>query len=161
MSRETLGRLVRRALVLGMTLAVIGVGFVTVQVAADWRAAAAPLDAAPVGMDTINAQLVSETQRTSDLSGQIGSVAGQVATLEAALVEANQHVSGDADSAATLKQQLADARTKLDALQAQLRAAQDRLAALNQAAARQAALNAAAVKTSTTTTTHTGGDGGD
>lgn len=153
MSQNALSRLVRRAIVIGATLAVIGIGVGTVKIAGDWRSAAAPLDAAPVGMDSVNAQLVSETQRTGALSDQIGSVAGQVATLQAALVEADQHVSGDTKTAVTLKQQLADARAKLDALQAQLKAAQTRLASLNQAAARQAALNAAAPVTTTTTTT--------
>jgi len=44
----------------------------------------------------------------------------------------------------------AGAKKKLDALQAQLKAAQDRLAALNRAAARQAAANAASRGTGTT-----------
>jgi septal ring factor EnvC (AmiA/AmiB activator) len=143
MSGELIGRLARRAIVLGATVAVLALAVGTVKVAADWRAAAAPLDVAPVGMDTINAQLVAETDRAGALSGQIDTVAGQVATLGAALLEATDHVSGDSQTAEGLKQELADARTKLEALQAQLTAAQSRLAALNQAAARQAAANSA------------------
>ena len=50
MSREMLVRLGRRAVVLAATVAVIGVGVGVVQVAAQWRAEAAPLDTAPVGM---------------------------------------------------------------------------------------------------------------
>jgi len=150
MSRETLSRLVRRAIVLGATVAVIAVAAGTVKVAADWRAASAPLDVAPVGMESVNLQLVSETDRAGALSEQIGSVAGDIATLQGALLEANQHIAGDAQGAETLKKDLAAAKKKLDALQAQLMAAQDRLAALNRAAARQAAANAASKSTGTT-----------
>ena len=50
MSRERFARLGRRIVVLAATVAVIGVAVGVVQVAAQWRAEAAPLDTAPVGM---------------------------------------------------------------------------------------------------------------
>ncbi len=144
MSREFLNRLVRRALVLGATLAIIGVGVGTVKVAADWRAASAPLDTAPAGMSTINAQLVSETDRAGALTEQVTTVAGQIEDLRGAVAQAGDHVTGDTRSAEKLKADLEAAKQKLSTLQGQLKAAQDRLAALNRAAARQAAANAAA-----------------
>lgn len=143
MSGDLVKRLFRRAVVLGATLAVIGVGVATVKVAADWRAAAAPLDTAPSGMSTINAQFVAETNRAGGLKDQANAVAGQIADLQAAVAQAGEHVAGDTQSAASLKADLEAAKQKLATLQAQLKAAQDRLAALNKAAARQAAANAA------------------
>ncbi len=144
MSGDLIHRLARRAFVLGATVAVVGMAMGTVKVAADWRAADAPLDVAPVGLDTINAQLVSEQDRTGVLTEEIGSVAGQIADLQAALSAANGQVAGDAKSAESLQAALAAAQHKLDALRGQLKAAQDRLAALNRAAARQAAVNQSA-----------------
>ncbi len=144
MSGDLLRRLLRRAVVLTATIAVIGIAVGTVKVAADWRAASAPLDVAPVAMDTINAQLVAETDRAGVLSDQVGSAADQIATLKAALLEAGDHINTDAQTAAQLKEQLAVATSKLETLQGQLKAAQSRLAELNKAAARQAAANAAA-----------------
>ena len=143
MSGDLLRRLLRRAVVLAATIAVIGIAIGTVKVAADWRAESAPLDVAPVAMDTINAQLVAETDRAGLLSDQVGSAADQIASLKAALTEAGDHITTDAQTAATLRDQLAAATSKLQTLQGQLKAAQTRLAELNKAAARQAAANAA------------------
>ncbi|OGO54441.1 MAG: hypothetical protein A2V85_05070 [Chloroflexi bacterium RBG_16_72_14] len=144
MSGDLIHRLARRAIVLGATVAVVGMAIGTVKVAADWRAADAPLDVAPVGLDTINAQLVSERDRTGALTDEIGSVAIQIADLQAALTAANGQVAGDAKSAESLEAALAAAQRKLKTLQGQLKAAQERLSALNRAAARQAARNQAA-----------------
>ncbi len=146
MSGELLRRLVRRAAVLALTLAVIGVGIGTVQVAAQWRAEAAPIDAAPVGMDTIASDAAAEIDRTTSLSGQLDDVATQLSDLGGAVSTANQTISGDSDNAQVLQQQLSDAKSRLETLQQQLKAAQKRLDALNAAAARQAALNAAAAR---------------
>ena len=137
MSRDTLNRLARRALVLAATVAVIGAAVVTVQVAAAWRAEAAPLDTAPAAMSAINTDMEAEVARTGDLSAQIDDVAGQLSTLKGA------------------------------GLQSQLKGAQARLTALNKAAARQAALNAAAKRSAAARTTATapaparGGESGD
>jgi septal ring factor EnvC (AmiA/AmiB activator) len=155
MSREVLNRVVRRALVLAATGAVIGVAVVTVQVAAAWRAKAAPLDTAPVAMSAINTDMEAEIARTTALSGQINDVAGQLSSLKGAVSTANDAVAGDADSAATLEAQLATTKTTLEKLQSQLKGAQVRLVALNKAAARQAAINAAARRSTVTRTTTT------
>lgn len=148
MSRELIHRLVRRGVVLGATVAVIGVALGTVKVAADWRAADAPLDVAPVGVETINAQLVAETDRASVLAEEIDAVASEIAGLRAAVVVADAQITDDAAGAEAMQARLDAAGKKLETLQGQLRAARDRLAALNRAAQRQAAANAAARSTS-------------
>lgn len=153
MSRDVLNRIVRRVLVIAATGAIIAVAVVTVQTAAAWRAEAAPLDTAPVSMSTIDTDIEAEAARTEALSGQIDEVAGQLSTLKGALVTANGAISADAENAATLQAQLAQAKAKYEKLEAQLKGAQSRLAALNKAAARQAALNKAAAKKNTTTST--------
>ena len=139
MSRDLARRLARRAAVLAMTLAVIGIGAMTVKVAADWRAASAPLDAVPVAVSNLDGQLASETDRAVTLASQVSDVAGQLETLRAAVDQAGQHVSGDAESATQLKADLAATTAKLADLRAQLANAQARLATLNAAAAQQAA----------------------
>ena len=149
MSGELRGRLVRRAIVLAMTGAVLATGSLAVSLAAQWRAENAPLDTAPVGMSQLDTELAAEALRSSDLTGQISDVAGQVATLRGALLTAGDTVSSDADGARALRVKLDKASAKLAKLQGQLKAAQRRLAALNDAAARQAALNAAAARQTT------------
>jgi len=152
MSGELIQRVIRRVIVLGLTVAVIGVGVATVQVAAQWRADAAPIDTAPVGMDTIAGDASSEMDRTTQLSNQLDGVASQLADLGAAVSAANDSIAGDADHAKALQQQLSDTKARLAALQQQLKTAQKRLDALNAAAARQAAINAAAARPTTTST---------
>ena len=97
---------------------VVAVG--TVKVAADWRVASAPLDVAPAGIEAIGSQLVSENDRAGWLSEQIGSVAGQVATLQGAVLDAKDHVAGGSQSADALKKSLANTKAKLAALKGQL-----------------------------------------
>lgn len=160
MSRETLGRFVRRVAVVALTIAVIGVAVGTVQVAADWRAASAPLDAAPVSMSSIEQDYAIETERADDLATQMDGVAKQISTLQAALITANGSIAGDTASAQDLQVQLAAAKVKLTTIQKQLKGAQDRLQALNRAAARQAAANRSSSRRSTSTTTSTSSGGG-
>jgi septal ring factor EnvC (AmiA/AmiB activator) len=148
MSRELVNRVARRALVLGASVAVIAAAAGTVKVAADWRASDAPLDVAPVGVETINAQLVSETDRAGVLAEEIDAVADQIADLRSAVASADQQVTDDTNGAEALNAELAAAAKKLETLQGQLKAANDRLSALNRAATRQAAANSAAKSTS-------------
>ena len=144
MSRELLSRMLRQATVLVATGVVIGVAVATVQVAAAWRAESAPLDAAPEGLTTIAVQAEAEAARTELHAPQIDDVARQLATLKGALLTADGTLSDDTENATALQDQLTEAKTKLEKLQAQLKGAEARLSALNKAAARQAALNAAA-----------------
>jgi len=157
MSGELLRRLARRALVLALTLAVIGVGVGTVQVAARWRAEAAPIDTAPVGMDAIGADVAAELDRTATLSSQVDTVAGQIGDLGTAVSTAQQSISGDSENAHALQKQLDQAQARLKVVQKQLKAAQARLDALNAAAARQAALNAAAARAGSARSSGSGG----
>ena len=153
MSREMLVRLGRRAIVLAATVAVIGVGVGVVQVAAQWRADAAPLDTAPVGMTDVSDDYAIEAERATDLADQMDGVAGQISGLQAALITANGSIDDDTQAATELQGQLAAAKVKLTVLEKQLKAAQTRLEQLNKAAARQAALNRSAA-------TRSGGGGG-
>lgn len=157
MTRETVKRLVRRAAVLAATAAVIAVGVVSVQLATQWRAEAAPLDVAPVSMQTINDQVAAEADRSAQLSDQIDEVAASLTNLKTALLAADGSIGSDQQTAEVLRTDIATAGVKLETLKSQLKAAQTRLTALNKAAARQAAINRAA-KVSTTTTAPAGGD---
>jgi chromosome segregation ATPase len=140
-----------------MTVAVVALGVATVGVAAQWRAESAPLDVAPVAMGTIQADLEVEMDRARLLADQIYEVSGQVAVLRGALLTANDTVEGDAGSASELQAKLDKASAKLERLQTQLRSAQRRLEDLNDAAARQAALNRAAAQRTTTVSSGGGG----
>ena len=153
MSRETLVRLGRRVIVLAATVAVIGVGVGVVQVSAQWRAEAAPLDTAPASMTEIGDDYAIETERAADLATQMDGVAGQISGLQAALITANGSIDDDTQAATELQGQLAAAKVKLTVLEKQLNVAQKRLEQLNKAASRQAALNRAAA-------TRSGGGGG-
>jgi chromosome segregation ATPase len=170
MNREQTTRWARRGVVVVATGAVLAIGVMTVQVAADWRKAAAPLDAAPVSMTSVSDDYTAETGRAADLAGQIDDVAAQISDLKVALITANGSMSDDQANATVLQTQLDTAAVKLKTLQRQLKAAQARLTALNKAAARQAAINRAAGARSTTsgstakaTPTHhdDGGEGDD
>ena len=92
------------------------------QVAAEWRAAAAPLDTAPVSMGTIAGDVAAEGDRAATLSGQIDDVAAQISALRAAVAAANGNVSGDAENATALQEQLDTAAKRLRNLQSQLKA---------------------------------------
>jgi septal ring factor EnvC (AmiA/AmiB activator) len=161
MSRELVNRMLRRGLVLGASIAVIVAAAGTVKVAADWRAADAPLDVAPVGVETINARLVSETDRAGVLAEEIDTVAAQIDDLRSAVASADQQVTDDTEGAQALQAELAAAAKKLETLQGQLKAANERLSALNRAAARQAAANAAARSSSSGSGGGRDDDGGD
>ncbi len=146
MLRARVNRIARRILVLGAATAVVAVAVVTVQLAAQWRTGSAPLDTVPVSMSSINAELQSEVGRSADLSGQADEVASRIADLRSAIGTAGGAVTQSTQSAQVLQTQLSDAQTKLTTVQAQLLAAQKRLAELNAAAARQASLNARAAR---------------
>jgi chromosome segregation ATPase len=160
MNRERLARWGRRGAVAVATAAVLAIGVTTVQVAAEWRRAAAPLDTAPVGLETIGSDYSAETERAMELTDQIDEVAGQVEDLKEALSVADGSMAEDKAQAEALQAKLDSSTARLEVLQRQLKVAQARLVALNRAAARQAALNqqAGARGTGSAATTRTGGD---
>lgn len=161
MSRGMIRRVARKAVVAGATAAVLGAGMVTVQVASDWRAASAPLDAAPVSASSINDAMAAQQARAQQLVAQIDQVAFQLNEIRSAVGVANGAIASQNGTAAAVGDQLKAAQSKLTALQAQLKSAQQRLAQLNAAAARQAALNAAAAKQRVMVTTSTTSGGGE
>ena len=161
MSAELRGRLLRRGLVLAMTVAVIAVGVAAVAQASIWRAQSAPLDRAPIGMTELDAQLAAEVDREAALTDQVSSVAGEIAVLRGAILTAEDGIAGDAEDAAALEAKLGKAKDKLDTLTRQLKAAKRRLDALNAAAARQAALNRAAAQRQQPATGSTSARSGD
>lgn len=165
MTTSLVHRATRKAIVVGASVSVIGVGAVCIQNAANWRAESAPLDATPVSASTIGGALQAEQQRTQTLASQLDQVALQTADLRSALAAANGAMADQNGTAASVQDQLDAAQAKLNAVQKQLAAAQKRLAQLNAAAARQAALNAAAkhkiVNKVTTTTGASGGGSGE
>lgn len=151
MSHPLAARIARRALVVVATVAVVGAGAFTVQLASAWRTQAAPLDVTPASMSSINDDLNAEVGRAADLSGQVDQVASQLNDLRSAVTGATGAIAGQTGNAAAIQKQLDAATAKLTALQKQLAAGQARLNALNAAAARQAALNAAARRATSTT----------
>ena len=163
-TNSVLHRATRKALVVGATASVIGVGAVCVEYAANWRADSAPLDASPASANSIGSSLAAQHQRTLALAGEIDQVAQQMADLRSALENANGAMATQNGTAAAVQSQLKAAQTKLATIQGQLKAAQTRLTQLNAAAAKQAALNASArrtvVKKVVTTTGASGGSGG-
>ena len=134
MRGDRLRALARRALVLAATIGVVALAAVTVQAASLWRTEAAVLDPHPVDAAAISDAATAEAGRTADLEAQLAAVTGQVSDLQAALAEAGATVDADAADATATRNQLARATTKLGTVQAQLRAAQARLAALDRAA---------------------------
>jgi septal ring factor EnvC (AmiA/AmiB activator) len=144
MHRDRWGRLLRRLGVIAVTVGVIGIAVGTVHVAAEWRAAEAPLDVSPVSMETITAESQAEAGRAAVLAGRVADVVSVVDGLQSAISTANTNTAADSKHASELQGQLARTSARLKDLQSQLEAAQARLAQLNAAAARQAALNAAA-----------------
>jgi peptidoglycan hydrolase CwlO-like protein len=148
MSSELRSMIVRRTLIAVATGAVLAVAVGTVRVAADWRAAAAPLDAPPVSAQALQAQLADELARAQALSAEIDSLGGQINDLESVLATAGDRVGGDTVAAETLKSDLDVAKQQLTSLQKQLKAAQARLAAASAVKAKpQAAASGAGRET--------------
>lgn len=144
MTADRLRAVGRRVLVLGLVVAAIAVAVVTVEAAAQWRAASVVFEPPPADAASVVDAAASEAQRAADLRGQLDGVARQLSDLQAALIAGTSGVDADAANAAGTRDQLAQAQGRLHTLQRQLKQAQARLAALNRAASRQAALNAAA-----------------
>jgi chromosome segregation ATPase len=100
-------------------------------------------------MNSIAQDYAVEDERAQDLGTQMDGVAKQISTLQSALITANGGMAGDTANAQKLQDQLAAAKAKLTSIQKQLKAAQDRLQALNRAAARQSAANRSGTRKTT------------
>ncbi len=113
-------------------------------------------------MDTIAVDRRRESDRVAALTSQLDEAAAQIASMRAAIAAANGNVTDDATQREALQRQLDAAAKRLRTVQTQLRGAQSRLAQLNAAADRQAALNAAArAAGASASKTSGGGHGGD
>ena len=142
MSNVTVKLALRRAAVVALTIAMLGVGLVSVRVAADWRAAEAPLDTVPVSAGSVEDAVQAQDDRAVELEDRIRQLTVELDGLQSAVGAAGEAVEGGTGDAETLQGQLDGARERLRTMQRQLKTAQARLVELRRAAARQAAINA-------------------
>lgn len=112
----------RSAVVLGVTASLLAAAL-TIRLAASWTASAAPLDQRPPDAAQLVARLQDEQARAAGLVEQLGQVDVQARELRTALAAAREKAASDAASAKDLTVQLARAKARLAALQAQLAAA--------------------------------------
>lgn len=116
----TLQLLVRRAVVVAGVAAALMLGAVSIQLAASWTAAAAPLNDPPASLASIQAALDRERTRSAALEEQLRVLEGASADLAAALEAANGQVATDTATAEELRASLAAAQAKLATLEAAL-----------------------------------------
>lgn len=116
----TLQLLVRRALVVAGVATALILGTVSIQAAASWTAAAAPLNDPPASLSSIQAALDVERTRSAALEEQLRTLEGASAELAAALEAAKGQVTADTATAEGLRATLADAQAKLAKLEAAL-----------------------------------------
>jgi hypothetical protein len=117
-------------LVAGGAAVSLAVGVVSIRVASDLAAAAAPPPAPPVSLADLQADLAAEHAREADLQAQLDELLGVTAQLSAALDATGDQVSLDGLTADQLRDRLAAAEAKLARITELLRQAQKRLAEL-------------------------------
>jgi len=137
----------RRLITLVGVIAALTIGFGSIQAAALWTAASAPLTVAPVAVATLQSQLADERNRSTAVVQQLAALESQSTDLAAALQAAHAQIDTETTHAADLAAQLKAAKERLAKLEATIKAA-------NKAArARAAAAAAAATKVTTVTAT--------
>ena len=117
-------------------IAVMALGFGSIQAASAWTAASAPLTVAPVSVATLQANLADEHARSLALTQQLHELDARSQDLEMALTQANERIATDTTHATDLEKQLAAAAKKLDKLETSIAKAKKALAAQVAAAAR-------------------------
>ena len=127
----------RRAAVTVGVVGSLGLGAATIDAAAQWTAAAAPMQAPPVSAESLASQLANEQARGTDLQSRLEAAITQASQVQAALDAANARIATDGGTAKALRTQIAAAEKKLAALNKQAAAT---TAALKAAAARQAVM---------------------
>ena len=120
--------IVRRSTTLLAVALIVALGFLAIRVAAAWTANAAPLEVAPVSVETLQAQLDAERTRSAQLSSELRRLLLQSAELTTALETAQEQIATDEDHAADLSKDLAAAKKKLRSLEKSIRAARAALA---------------------------------
>jgi chromosome segregation ATPase len=118
----------RRSTTLVAVILVVALGFLAIRVAAAWTASAAPLEVAPVSVETLQAQLDAERSHSAQLSSELHRLMSQSAELNAALEAAGTQIAKDADHADELSTDLATAKKKLRSLEKSIREARAALA---------------------------------
>jgi hypothetical protein len=121
---------IRRALVACGVVISLVVGFVSVRVAADLTAAAAPPPAPPISMEELQARLAAEQARAASLQQELDALTGVTGQLTSALNTTGAQVSADGSTAAQLRARLKTAEARLTLVNKLLKQANARLAAL-------------------------------
>ena len=142
---------VRRSTTLVAVILVVALGFMAIRVAAAWTANAAPLEVAPVSVETLRAQLDAERSHWAQLSSELRRLMSQSVELNAALDAASAQIANDADHASELSKDLTAAKKKLRTLEKSIRLARAALA-------RQPTVTVTTVATTQTASTGSGGE---
>jgi chromosome segregation ATPase len=150
---STIEVVARRAAVTVGVVGSLGLGAATIDAAAQWTAAAAPMQAPAVSAESLASQLANEQARGTDLQSRLQAATTQAAEVQAALDAANARIPTDDGTAKALRAQITAAEKKLVALNKQAATA---AAAMKSAAARQAAAarQTAVISTARPTATH-------
>jgi chromosome segregation ATPase len=142
---------VRRSTTLVTVILVVALGFMAIRFAAAWTANAAPLEVAPVSVETLRAQLDAERSHSAQLSSELRRLMSQSVELNAALDAASAQIANDADHADRLSKDLSAAKKKLRSLEKSIRVARDALA-------RQPTVTVTTVATTQTANASRGGE---
>ena len=138
---------VRRFVTLVGVIAALVLGYASIQAAAAWTAASAPLTMAPVSVASLQDRLALEQARSGDLTAQLESLSTQSTQMTAALEAAQAQIATDADHAKALSKDLKDAKKKLAKLEASI-------ARAKQAAAHRSVVVVTKTKTVAASSTH-------
>ena len=116
----TVHLITRRSLVVAGAVAALVVGAASIQVAAAWTAAAAPLNDPPASLASLQASLDGERARSDALDEQLRILAGASADLARTLDAAQGQVAANSANAEQLRASLAAAKEKLARLEGAL-----------------------------------------
>lgn len=118
----------RRSITVIAVAASLVLGFGAIQASAAWTQSVAPLPAAPVSAETLQARLADEALRSASLVDQLAALTRHSDELATALTTAQARISADDDQAAQLGKDLAAAKAKLAKLEKSIkRARMDRI----------------------------------
>jgi hypothetical protein len=123
-------RRIRRTFVISAVVASLLAGAVSIQVAADMTAAAAPPPAPPISMEALRSSLAAEQARGAALQAQLDELLTITDGLTVALTSTESEVSVDGLTAKQLRERLTAADAKLATMDRLFKETQRRLAAL-------------------------------
>jgi septal ring factor EnvC (AmiA/AmiB activator) len=115
-ARRILALLVRRTAVIVVVVFSLSVGALAVRSAAVWTAASAPLTVAPISAEALVLKLTDERDRSAALEQQLTALINRTNELSAALKAVDDRIATDARTARDLRDKLASARKKLQAM---------------------------------------------